>query len=502
MPHFIGIDASTTATKALLLDEYGDVVATAAEEYSFETPRPLWTEQDPELWWQGAVRSVREVLDASGVGAADISGVGLTGQMHGLVLLDGDGNVLRPAILWNDQRTAKECDEIRERVGRRELISISGNDALTGFTAPKLLWVRNHEPEVFRRVKHVLLPKDYVRYRLTGHYATDRAGAAGTLLFNVRQRTWSDRILHRLEIPPDWLPRTHEGTEITGTVSNEAAEATGLAAGTPVVGGGGDQSAQAVGVGAVGKGIVAVTLGTSGVVFASTDEPFVDPEGRLHSFCHAVPGRWHLMGVMLSAAGSLRWYRDTLSPNVSFDELLTPAADVQAGSDGLLFLPYLTGERSPHADPTARGAFVGLTVRHERPHMTRAVLEGVAFGLRDSFELMRSAGLRSIDQVRISGGGARSELWRTILAGVLDTELVTVNTTEGAAYGTALLAGVGTGHWSSVEEACDAAIKVTGTTGVNRPQADRYDLLYRSYVALYPALREVFADLSRFENGA
>lgn len=499
MPFFVGIDVSTTATKALLIDDHGSVVDSAAMEYPFDTPRPQWSEQDPDLWWDGAVKSVRAVLSKSDVSAEEVTGVGLTGQMHGLVLLDDEGTVLRPAILWNDQRTAAECEEIIERVGRSELIRITGNDALTGFTAPKLLWVRNHEPDLFARARRVLLPKDYVRFRLTGDYATDKAGAAGTLLMDLRKRDWSEEILTKLELPRDWLPSTHEGPEITGVLSAVAAKATGLTAGTPVVAGGGDQSAQAVGVGAVEEGIAALTLGTSGVVFASTDEPFVDPGGRLHAFCHAVPERWHLMGVMLSAAGSLRWYRDTFAPDVTFDRLLEPAAAIPPGSDGLIFLPYLTGERTPHADPTARGAFVGMTVRHTLAHMTRAVLEGVAFGLRDSFEIMRDAGVKSFRQVRVSGGGARSALWRSILANVLDTDLVTVNTTEGAALGAALLAGVGTGHWPDVHAACESAVRITGETQVDSGAVDRYEVGFRVYDDLYPALRFSFPRLAELD---
>ena len=496
MPYFLGIDVSTTATKALLIDATGSVVDTAATPYAFEAPRPQWSEQDPSLWWTGSLQSVRSLLSATGIAGREIAGVGLTGQMHGLVLLDEAGSVLRPSILWNDQRTAAECEEIVDRVGRAELIRITGNDALTGFTAPKLLWVRNHEPDVFERTRHVLLPKDYVRFRLTGEYATDRAGAAGTLLMDLRRRDWSEEILTRLDLPSAWFPPTHEGTDTTGEVSQAAAEETGLAAGTPVVAGGGDQSAQAVGVGAVEEGIAAVTLGTSGVVFASTNDPFIDPRGRLHTFCHAVPGRWHLMGVMLSAAGSLRWYRDTFAPDLSFDDLLEPAAGIRAGSEGLLFLPYLTGERTPHADPTARGAFVGLTVRHTRAHLTRALLEGVAFGLRDSFEIMRGAGASSFSQVRVSGGGARSPLWRTILAGVLQTDLATVDTTEGAALGAALLAGVGTGHWTDVPAACAAAVSVTGVTSAEPALHEAYEHYFRLYDALYPALRPSYERLS------
>jgi xylulokinase len=496
MTYFLGIDASTTATKALLMHADGEVRGVASPEYTYETPQPLWTEQHPDLWWQATVEGIRQVLAQTQVDPADVQGVGLTGQMHGLVLLDAAGEVLRPAILWNDQRTGTQCDEIRRRLGKARLIQLTGNDALTGFTAPKILWVREHEPEVYAQAAHVLLPKDYVRYRLTGQFATDKAGGAGTLLFDVKARDWSPEVLDALDIPADWLPKTYEGPEITGRISVEAAQATGLKAGTPVVGGGGDQAAQAVGVGVVEPGIVALTLGTSGVVFASTGEPFIEPEGRLHAFCHAVPGRWHLMGVMLSAAGSLRWYRDTLAPGVDFDVLLAPATDVPPGSEGLLFLPYLTGERTPHPDPLARGAFVGLTVRHTQAHLTRAILEGVAFGLRDSFELIKSAGLAEIRQVRVSGGGARSALWRQILADVLNVELVTVNTTEGAAYGAALLAATGAGVYPDVDSACAATIRLTGRTAPG-PARVAYQDLYPLYRDLYPALRASFHAVAR-----
>ena len=497
MPYLLGIDVSTTGVKALLIDARGDVSGTATTELSLSTPQPLWSEQNPADWWNGAVSSVRQVLQDTGLSGGDVAAVGLTGQMHGLTLLDEEGGVLRPAILWNDQRTGAQCDAIRARLGKRRLIELTGNDALAGFTAPKILWVREHEPEVYARVRHILLPKDYVRFKLTGDYAVDRADGAGTLLLDIKTRDWSPDVLKALDIPAAWLPRTYEGPDVTGRISAEAAEATGLQAGTPVVGGGGDQAAQAVGVGAVEPGIVALTLGTSGVVFASTQQPFVEPEGRLHAFCHAVPGRWHLMGVMLSAAGSLRWYRDTLAPGVDYDALLAPAQQVPAGSEGLLFLPYLTGERTPHPDPLARGAFVGLTVRHTQPHLTRAVLEGVAYGLRDSFELIKSAGLTHIRQVRVSGGGAKSPLWRQILAGVLDAELVTVNTTEGAAYGAALLAGVGAGMWPDVDAACRATVKTTGSTAPQAEMVARYEGAYALYRRLYPDLKEVAHGLSR-----
>jgi xylulokinase len=492
MAYFIGIDVSTTATKALLIDVTGAVVATATSEYPYETPRPLWSEQDPALWWEGAIHSLRGVSEKAGIDPASIQGIGLTGQMHGLVLLDKAGHVLRPAILWNDQRTAAECDEIRQRFGRSALIQETGNDALTGFTAPKLLWVRNHEPEVYAQARHVLLPKDYVRYQLTGEYAMDKADGSGTILFALGERHWSAPLLKALDIPGEWLPPTYEGAEITGRLTPQAAAATGLRAGIPIVAGGGDQAAQAVGVGAVREGIVALTLGTSGVVFATANRPFIEADGRLHAFCHAVTGRWHLMGVMLSAAGSLRWYRDTLAPGVDFDSLLAPAASIPVGSEGLLFLPYLTGERTPHPDPLARGAFVGLTVRHTQAHMTRAVLEGVGFGLRDSFELMKGAGLSAIQQVRVSGGGARSPLWRQILADILNAELVTVNTTEGAAYGAGLLAGVGAGVWRDVDAACAATIRITGATQPDAGHVGLYQRMYDYYQRLYPALKPTF----------
>ncbi len=493
----LGIDASTTGVKALLIDDNGEIVASSTTPLHLSTPRPLWSEQDPHDWWQAAITSIRNVVKEAD--AENIAAIGLTGQMHGLVLLDDAGEVLRPAILWNDQRCAEECDEIRARLGKDRLVQISGNDALTGFTAPKIVWVRNHEPDVYDRARHVLLPKDYLRYKLTHEYAMDKADGSGTLLFDLEKRDWSNEILDALEIPGAWLPPTFEGPEITGRITREAAEATGLREGTPVVAGGGDQSAQAVGVGAIRPGVLAVTMGTSGVVFAATETPLIEPQGRLHAFCHAVPNRWHLMGVMLSAAGSLQWYRDALCPNVSFDELVTEAARVPAGSDGLLFLPYLCGERTPHPDPLARGAWIGLTNRHTRGHLTRAVLEGVAFGLKDIFALMLEVGMRDVHQVRVSGGGAKSMLWRQILADVLDSEPVTVNTTEGAAYGAALLAGVAAGVWSDVDTACAQTIRVSERISPDLANVSRYAEMYRQYQSLYPTLRPVSHALSAIE---
>jgi len=496
----LGIDVSTTGVKALVIDRDGAISDSFTSPLHLSNPQPLWSEQKPNDWWQAAVNSIQHVVRENAGG--DIAAIGLTGQMHGLVLLDEAGEVLRPSILWNDQRCAAECDEIRARLGKERLIQISGNDALTGFTAPKIVWVRNHEREVYDRARHVLLPKDYLRYKLTSEYAMDKADGSGTLLFDLQRRDWSNELLDALDIPAAWLPPTFEGPAITSRITAEAAQATGLSEGTPVVAGGGDQAAQAVGVGAIRPGVVALTLGTSGVVFAATETPLIEAQGRLHAFCHAVPERWHLMGVMLSAAGSLQWYRDALYPNVSFQELVNEAAEVAPGSDGLLFLPYLCGERTPHPDPLARGSWVGLTTRHTRAHLTRAVLEGVAFGFKDMFSLMQDVGLGEIDEVRVSGGGAKSNLWRQILADVLESELVTVNTTEGAAYGAALLAGVAAGVWPNVDRACAQTIRVSDRVTPNETNTARYAEMYRQYQSLYPALRTVSHSLSEIESSS
>jgi xylulokinase len=499
MPHrtlLLGIDLSTTGAKALLIDEQGQTVTSASTSLTLSTPRPLWAEQQPRDWWEATAVSIRAALATAEATGDEVRAVGLTGQMHGLALLDEQGEPLRPAILWNDQRTAAECDEIRARMGKSRLIAVTGNDALPGFTAPKVLWVRRHEPEIYARAARILLPKDYIRYRLTGNFAMDKADGSGTLLFDLAARDWSPEVTAALDIPSSWLPPTYEGPANTGTISAEAAALTGLAVGTPVMAGGGDQAAQAVGVGAIDPGMAAVTLGTSGVVFAATSTPVFEPEGRLHTFCHAVPGRWHLMGVMLSAAGSLQWLHDTLAPDVNFDALMGEAAQAPAGSEGLLFLPYLSGERTPHPNPLARGAWVGLTLRHTRAHMIRAVLEGVAFGLRDGFTLLSQVGLGEMTGVRISGGGARSPLWRTILASVLATPLESVEASEGAAYGAALLAGVGVGVWPDVVSACAATVQPGEITAPNTEWQTAYERLYPVYQSLYPALKPTFAALA------
>jgi xylulokinase len=497
---FLGIDISTTSSKALLIDENGDIIGSASSPHTLQSPKALWSEQDPLEWWEAIIVSIQRVLKESSVDADAIKGIGLTGQMHGLVLLDGVGQVLRPAILWNDQRTQAQCDEIHQRMGKEKFLQISGNLSLTGFTASKILWVQQKEPDIYKKIKHILLPKDYIRYRLSGDFAMDKAGGSGTVLFDLESRNWSRELMEKLDINPTWLPPTYEGPEITGRISPGAADVTGLKVGTPIVAGGGDQAAQAVGVGAVEPGIVGLTVGTSGVVFAPTSAPLIEPEGRLHAFCHAVPGLWHFMGVMLSAAGSLQWYRDNLAPGVDFDELLEEAKDAPVGCEGLQFLPYLSGERTPYPDPLARGGWVGLSVRHGRSYMTRSLLEGVSYAFRDIFSLIDEAGLKQVHQVRVSGGGMKSPFWRQIMASVLNTELVTVNTTEGAALGAALLAGVGAGNWLDVTSACKSAVKVEGTTKPNAEQVDIYRRAYPIYKGLYPALSPSFVEMDSVTN--
>lgn len=493
--YLLGLDVSTTGSKAVLIDTEGRVVRTATNPHPLHTPRPAWSEQDPADWWRASVASIRAVLQTSGVSPDQIAGVGLTGQMHGLVLLDAEGRVLRPAILWNDQRTAAECAEITETVGAEQVLRITGNPVLPGFTAPKIIWVRLREPEVFRQTAKFLLPKDYVRYRLTGAFVSDVSDASGTSLFDVGARNWSDEMLQALGIPRAWVPEVTESPEVSARVSAEGARETGLLEGTPVVSGAGDNAAAAVGTGIVRPGRVLLSLGTSGVLFAPLDAYRPEPQGRLHAFCHAVPGQWHLMGVMLSAAGSLQWYHDALAEDVPFDQLVAEAGTVPPGAEGLFFLPYLSGERTPYPDPDARGAFIGLSLRHRRPHLTRAVLEGVAFGLRDSLDLMTALGLE-IRRIRAAGGGTRSPVWRQILADVLNTELATTDATEGAAYGAALLAGVGAGVFASVQDAAEIAVKEVDCVQPG-PAAGLYAEAHAQYRSLYPALAPEFRKLAR-----
>ena len=474
MTALVGLDVGTTGVKALTVSPDGDVLARVEEAYPLSTKRPGWAEQDPEDWWRAAESAL------AALGPADLAGIGLSGQMHGLVVLDERGRVLRPAILWNDQRTAAECAEIEERLGLRRLVELTGNRALPGFTAPKLLWLRRHEPEIYARIAHVLLPKDYVRLRLTGKRAIDASDASGTLLFDVAGRRWSDEVLSALEIPREWLPSVLESPAVAGHTDD----------GVPVAAGAGDQAAGALGVGVDRPGPLSVVLGTSGVVFAALPAFAADPEGRVHSFCHAVPDGWHAMGVMLSAAGSLRWLRDAVAPGESFESLIAEAESWPPGAEGLLFLPYLAGERTPHADPNARGAFIGVSLRHDRGALVRAVLEGVAFGLRDSLELLRKLGVEP-RAGRVSGGGARSDLWLRIVASVLGVPLERAAADEGAAYGAALLGGVAAGVFADVHEAVAACVRVRGRIEPEPAWADMYAGGYQRYRALYPALRHL-----------
>jgi xylulokinase len=500
MKTFIGIDVGTSGTKAVAVAESGEVAASALIEYPLDSPKPGWAEQDPALWRQAAFDALENL--ARQIDPAGVKGIGLTGQMHGSVFLDADHEVIRPAILWCDQRTAAQCDAITEQVGEARLIEMVSNPALTGFTAPKILWLRDNEPAAYARVTKVLLPKDYIRFVLTGEFATDVADASGTLLLDVNNRTWHGELLDLLEIPADWMPKTHEGPEITGTLSEEAANRTGLPAGIPVIAGGGDQAAGGVGCGVVKRGVVSSTVGTSGVVFAHSDEVARDPEGRVHTMCHCVPGKWHVMGVVLSAGGSLRWFRDVLCADLvargqqegrdPYEYITQEAMSAPAGSEGLLFLPYLTGERTPHKDPYAKGAFTGFTLRHDRRHMARAVLEGVAYALRDSFDIIRGEMGVPVEQVRAMGGGARSPLWRQIQADVNGAPLVTLNIDEGPAYGAALLAAVGAGTFDSVEAACEATIRPVDQVDPDPVRVPVYDRWFREYQAAYQALAPGF----------
>ncbi len=489
--YFLGIDVGTTGTKALLLRSNGARAAEATSEYPLHTPRPLWSEQEPHDWWRATVASVRAVLEQARIAGPQVGAVGLTGQMHGLTLLDRRGGVLRPAILWNDQRTGSQCAAITQRVGAQRVQRLTGNPILPGFTAPKLAWVQEHEPDVFGRIDRVLLPKDYVRWRLTGEFASDVSDASGTALFEVGRRSWSDEMIAALDLRRSWLPEVTESPVVSARLASGAAAETGLPDGLPVVAGAGDQAAQAVGSGVVREGVVSATIGTSGVVFAASDTYRVEPDGRLHAFCHAVPGQWHLMGVMLAAGGAFRWYRDALGGGATYEQLTSEAAAAPAGCEGLLFLPYLCGERTPHPDPDARGVFFGLTLRHGRPHLTRAVLEGVSFGLRDSLELMRSLGIAP-RQIRVSGGGAGSPLWRQIIADVFGVEIATLEVGQGAALGAAMLAAVGARAFTDVISAAERIARVAGTT-LPGPAHGEYERTYVRYRALYPALKHEFA---------
>jgi xylulokinase len=471
-----GLDVGTSSTKGIAVAPDGRVLAVEEIEYGLAIPRPGWAEQDPHDWWAASEAVLARLRERAGPPA----GIGLTGQMHGLVTLDRAGEVVRPAILWNDGRTGAECAEIERRVGLDRLIALTGNRALTGFTAPKLLWLRRHEPERYDRIHRIMLPKDYVRLRLCGEHAIDVADASGTLLFDVAGRRWSEEVLAALELDPAWLPRVLESPAVSGETAD----------GVPVAAGAGDQAAGALGVGVDRPGPLSVALGTSGVVFAALPRFSADPAARVHAFCHAVPGEWHAMGVMLAAAGSLRWLRDVAAPGADFGALVDEAAAWQPGAEGLTFLPYLAGERTPHADPDARGSFTGLSLRHDRGALVRAVLEGVAYGLRDSLDLLRELGVEP-ERGRVSGGGARSELWLRIVASVLDLPLERVVVEEGAAYGAALLGGVAGGVWADTAEAVRTCVRTRGEVSPEPAWVDAYAEGRARFRALYPALRAV-----------
>jgi xylulokinase len=495
--HLLGIDVGTGGTRALILDEQGRVIASATEEHAhFASPQIGWAEQDPDDWWRAAGLAVRAALTQSGLTGADIACVGFSGQMHGAVMLDAQSQVVRPALIWCDVRTEAECVELTRQLGAARLIELTSNPALPNFTLTKFLWVRKHEPELWRRVRHVMLPKDYVRFRLSGDRAIDVADASGTLLLNVAQRAWSNEMLNAAQLDRSLLPSLYESPDVCGKVSLAGADATGLRVGTPVIAGAGDQAAGATGMGIVAPGAVSATIGTSGVVFAATDRPALDPQGRLHTFCHAIPGRWHVMGVTQAAGLSLRWFRDQFGAVVSdggdsYTRLSEEAARVPPGSDGLLFTPYLMGERTPHLDPTARAAFVGLTASHTRSHMVRAIMEGVAFSLMDTFTIFGDMQV-PVNRIRLGGGGARSPLWRQIQADVYGCEVEIVEAEEGAAYGAAILAGVGAKLWNSVDEACAAVVRVAERVPANTKSGAEMKQSYAAYRRVYCATKSIF----------
>ncbi|MCA9180297.1 MAG: xylulokinase [Planctomycetales bacterium] len=503
MAYTIGVDIGTSGTKSLLIDPDGNIIAESSASYVVSMPKPLWSEQDPEDWWNATVKTIRAVVKQGRVKAADVKAIGLSGQMHGSVFLDKSGKVLRPALLWNDGRTVAECAEITEKAGGRdELIRMVANPAMTGFTAPKILWLRNNEPKRFEKLRTVLLPKDEIRRRLTGEIATDVSDASGMLLLDVRHRCWSDELLGKLQLDKSLLGTVYESEQVTGTLRPEVAQKLGLTSACQVVGGAGDCAAGAVGNGIVKAGVLTASLGTSGVMFVHCDQPQYDKLGRLHTFCHAVHGKWHMMGVTLSAAGSLQWFVENLCIELAqrrgvdpYAELGAEAAAVPAGSGGLLFAPYLAGERTPHADPNARGCFVGLTSSHKRGHLARAVMEGVAMSLRDSLEIIHSLGV-PIREMRLSGGGAKSNLWKQIFADVMDQTACTINAEQGPAYGVALLAAVGSGQYKSIEEACKATIEVVHKTPPKKAAVKTYQKLYPIYHSLYGALQSTFQQLS------
>lgn len=506
MNYLLGIDIGTSGTKTVLFDEAGNPIESCTIEYPLYQPYNGWAEQEPSDWWNASRDSIKAVIQKSGINSRDIKGIGLSGQMHGLVMLDSNGNVLRRSIIWCDQRTGKECEEITSRVGAKRLIEITANPALTGFTASKILWVRNNEPEIYAKCAHILLPKDYIRYKLTGEFATEVSDASGMQLLDVPNRCWSDEVLAKLEIDKSLLGKVYESPEVTGTVTAEAAELTGLAEGTIVVGGAGDNAAAAVGTGVVTDGRAFTTIGTSGVVYAHLSKAAIEPEGRVHTFCCAVPGAWHVMGVTQGAGLSLQWFRNNfcesemntargmgVDPYYLMDK---EAERIPIGCDRLLYLPYLMGERTPHLDPDCRGVFFGLSAIHTKPHMIRAVMEGVAYSMRDCMELLKRMGI-SVDQMLVCGGGGTSPLWRQMLADLYKIEVRTVASKEGPALGVAILAGVGAGIFKSVEEGCSKIIKTNPPQSPVKENSEAYDKYYEVYSQLYPALKENYKRMAK-----
>jgi len=506
MSYLIGVDLGTSGTKTVLFDENGTVIASKTIEYPLYQPHNGWAEQDPADWYHAACGSMKAVMESSGINAHEVKGIGISGQMHGLVMLDKAGNVLRKSIIWCDQRTAKECVEITEKIGAKRLIELTANPALTGFTASKIMWVKNNEPQVYEKCAHILLPKDYVRYMLTDEFATEVSDASGMQLLDVPHRIWSDEVLSKLGIDKSLLAKVYESPEVTGTLTKQAAELTGVAEGTPVVGGAGDNAAAAVGTGTVEDGVAFTTIGTSGVVFAHTSKLSIDPHGRVHTFCCAVPGAWHVMGVTQAAGLSLKWFRD----NFCHEEIITAdgmnkdpyylmdkqAERIPIGCDRLLYLPYLMGERTPHLDPDCRGVFFGLSAMHTRQHMLRAVMEGVTFSQRDSVEVLRGMGITIKDMLACGGGGS-SPLWRQMLADVYNCPVKTVVSKEGPALGVAILAGVGTGLYKSVQEGCKAVIKLNPAQNPIAENVPQYQKYYEMYTKLYPALKTAYKELAR-----
>jgi xylulokinase len=492
MAYWLGIDVGTGGTRALLVDDAGQVrhAATAPHE-DVRMERPLWAEQRPENWWDAAKQAVRSVLAQAKITGKDVRGVGLSGQMHGLVILDASNQVIRPALIWSDQRSQPQVDWINSKVGKDAVLRYTANPVLTGFTLPKLLWVRDHEPRNFERVKKMLLPKDYVRFQLTGEFASDVSDASGTAVFDVVQRRWSSEMVDALQLDRGILARVYESSDVTGGISAEAARDTGLEPGTPVVGGGGDQASSAVGNGIVVTGVVSCTIGTSGVVFAHSDKPQYDPAGRVHTFCHAVKGAWHVMGVTQGAGLSLQWFRNQLAPGTDYDVLTDEAATAPEGSQGLYWLPYLMGERTPHLDASARGGWIGLTAKHKRADLIRALLEGVSYSQKGCLDIIEQMGV-SLDAVRASGGGARSPFWRQMLADVFNKRVVTLQTQEGSAYGAALLALVGTGVYASVPEVTKAAIREVDSVSPHSDAVRIYAAGHAVYQSLYPALKAFY----------